>query len=272
VALADRTQRPPPPVAPLHRLALIALMCLVIGALGGLLTASLTRSEPVEARFVPPREPAFDFTLRDQDGRPARLADARGQVIAMTFIYTSCRDLCPAEGQDVKTALDMVGDGAVAYIVSADPDGDTPRRAREWLERRGLDERGRYLLGSRDELRPIWRHYGIAPINATRAEALAAAEGADAFRAANPPNPNRSFEYQRPPQPAEPPPGANDPYPDPKDLAYRGRARHIAGWDFEHSAYVLLIDKRGEQRLGIPFESLDPGSLARDLRVLMAEP
>ena len=270
MALADHTATIPG--TPLRRLALIALMCLILGALGGALAATATRTEPVEARFLPPREPAFDFSLRDQDGRPARLADARGSVVAMTFIYTSCRDLCPAEGNDIKTAIDMVGDGVVAYIVSVDPDADTSKRARDWLERRGLEGRGRYLVGSRDQLRPIWRHYGIAPINATRAEAIAAAEGADAFRAANPPDPNRPFEYEPPPQPTEPPPGADDPYPDPGDFAYRGRARHVAGWDFEHSAYVLLIDKRGEQRLGIPFESLDPRSLARDIRVLLAEP
>jgi hypothetical protein len=33
----------------------------------------------------------------------------------------------------------------------------------------------------------------------------------------------------------------------------------------------MLIDKHGTQRLGIPFESLDPRSLARDMRVLLAE-
>lgn len=248
-------------------------MCLVLGALGGVLAASATRPEPVQARFEPAREPAFDFRLRDQDGRSAALADARGKVVALTFIYTSCRDLCPAEGNDVGNAIDMVGDGVVAYIVSVDPDGDTPARARDWIERRGLAGRARYLLGSRDQLRPIWRHYGIAPINATREEALEAAAGADAFRAANPPNPGGSqFEYQPPPHAGEAPPASDDPYPDPGDLTYRGRARHAQGWDFEHSAYVLLIDRRGEQRVGIPFEALEPRTLARDLRLLLAEP
>jgi protein SCO1 len=247
-------------------------MCLLLGGLGGVLAASATRTDPVQTRFEPPREPAFDFTLRDQDGRPARLADERGKVVALTFIYTSCRDLCPAEGNDVATAMEMVGDGVVAYIVSVDPDGDTPARAKDWLERRGIEARGRYLLGSRDQLRPIWRHYGIAPINASRAEALAAAEGADAFRAANPPDPGGSrFEYAPPPNAGQAPPDADDAYPDPGDLAYRGRARHAQGWDFEHSAYVLLIDRRGEQRVGLPFESLEPNALARDMRLLLAE-
>ncbi|MBE2319519.1 SCO family protein [Solirubrobacter sp. CPCC 204708] len=276
MALLHPTERPQPAPAapPRRRLLLLALMCLVLGALGGAWAATATRTEPVQTRFVPPREAAFDFTLRDQDGRPARLADARGRVVALTFIYASCRDLCPAEGNDVASAMDLVGgDDVVAYIVSVDPVGDTPERARAWIDRRGLGGRGRYLLGTRDQLRPVWIHYGIAPMNATRAESIAAAARADAFRAANPPNRSRGgFRYEPPPQPAQPPPGADDPYPDTADLAYRGRARHIAGWDFEHSAYVLLIDKRGEQRLGIPFESLDPRSLAQDLRALVAEP
>jgi hypothetical protein len=34
----------------------------------------------------------------------------------------------------------------------------------------------------------------------------------------------------------------------------------------------MLIDKRGVQRLGIPFERLDPNTLAQDLQVLLDEP
>ena len=48
-------------------------------------------------------------------------------------------------------------------------------------------------------------------------------------------------------------PASEQPYPNPDDLSYRGRARHGAGLDFEHSAYVMLIDKHGRQRVGIPF-------------------
>ena len=80
------------------------------------------------------------------------------------------------------------------------------------------------------------------------------------------------FQYQAPPQPKEPPPGADDEYPDPSDLAYRGRARHIAGWDFEHSAYVMLIDKRGPSASASRSSRSTPRSLARDIRSLLAEP
>jgi cytochrome oxidase Cu insertion factor (SCO1/SenC/PrrC family) len=280
VALLDRTdesERTSDPGTPVRRLVLVALMCLVLGALGGVLAATATRPEPAAARFVPPREPAFDFLLRNQDGKRTSLADARGKVVALTFIYATCRDLCPAEGSDIAQAMRMVGHRDVeAYIVSVDPIGDTPRRAREWLNRRAFPNgAGQYLIGTRDELRPIWIHYGIAPFQASRKEAEATAAGADAFFRANPEYKHpqtRPFDYLPPPQPTTTPTGADDAYPDPSDLTYRGRARHIAGWNFEHSAYVLLIDKRGTQRLGIPFEALDPRSLARDIRALVAEP
>ena len=274
MAVVERTEpAPPAPPHPGRRLVLIALMCLILGALGGVLAATTTRTAPAAARFVPPREVAFDFSLRNHDGVRTSLADARGKVIALTFIYSYCRDLCPAEGAAIAQAMrDVGGDGVVAYIVSVDPIGDTPKRAKAWLERRGFAGRGQYLVGSRDELRPVWIHYGIAPVNASRQESLAAAAAADAFLAANPNIGKRPFKYEPPPQPSVAPAEASDSYPDPADLAYRGRVRHIAGWDFEHSAYVMLIDKRGRQRLGIPFESLDSRTLAQDLRALLSEP
>jgi protein SCO1/2 len=275
VALLDRTddlEGTPKPGTPVRRLVLLALMCLVLGALGGVLAATATNPAPARTRFVPPSEPAYDFSLRNQDGKRTSLADARGKVIVLTFLYSTCRDLCPAQAADIVSAVTMVGSKDVmAYGVSVDPVGDTPARVRAWLERRGLAGGPvQFLIGDRDELRPVWIHYGIAPVNATRAEAEASAAAADAFLAANPGISKKPTQYQ-PPKPKDQPPGADDPNPDTSDLAYRGRARHIAGWDFEHSAYVMLIDKHGTQRLGIPFEALDPDSLARDLRALLAE-
>jgi cytochrome oxidase Cu insertion factor (SCO1/SenC/PrrC family) len=271
--IEDPEDRRPTRSTPVRRLVLMALMCLILGGLGGVLAATATHTEPAAARFIPPREPAYDFRLRDQNGQRTSLADARGKVIALTFIYATCRDLCPAEGNDIQSAIELVGGhGVVPYIVSVDPVGDTAKRAQAWLERRKMASDAKYLIGTRDELRPVWVHYGIAPMNATRNEALASAKAADAFLAANPQIVNMPYHYEPPPQPKDPPPGADDEYPDPSDLAYRGRARHIAGWDFEHSAYVMLIDKHGTQRIGIPFESLTPRSLAHDMRTLLAEP
>jgi len=254
------------------KLVLIALMCLVLGGLGGLLMSTVKTPEPARARFIPPREPAFDFTLKDQNGRPTSLEQARGDVVVMTFIYSSCRDLCPAEGNIVSDAVKQVGEGVRTYVISVDPIGDTPARVKEWLMRRDLDGAGaHYLIGSRKQLRPVWRAYGIVPLVASPKEAEAAMQGSSAFWKQNPYNPgNPKRPYETPP-PRDASAESEQAYPDTGDLEYRGRVRHVAGWNFEHSAYVLLIDKHGDQRVGIPFEELDATSLANDIRVLRNE-
>jgi cytochrome oxidase Cu insertion factor (SCO1/SenC/PrrC family) len=251
---------------------LAAVMCLVVGGLAGLSVATLTKPGPLPTRFTPARVAAYDFHLRDQDGRPVSLADARGKVALLTFVYTDCRDVCPAAGATIAAALKRAGaDKAVAYAVSVDPVGDSPARARDWLLRRGFTPQdGRYVLGSRTQLRPVWLHYGIAPIDATSAEAKAAAIAGDKFRAAVPPKPGQAVQYKFPPV-RKPPAPAEQPYPNTNDLQYRGPTRHVAGTDWEHSAYVLLIDKHGVQRVGIPFEQVTTSSLARDVHTLAAE-
>lgn len=42
--------------------------------------------------------------------------------------------------------------------------------------------------------------------------------------------------------------------------------------DFEHSARVVLVDRRGFQRVAFPLSELTPDALAHDLRKLLAEP
>jgi cytochrome oxidase Cu insertion factor (SCO1/SenC/PrrC family) len=238
--------------------------------LGGLLAAALKSSPaPAAVRFIPPREPAYDFRLRDQDGRRTSVADARGRVVALTFLYVTCWDLCPAQAAEIREALEQVGEGVTLYIVSVDPVGDTPKRVRDWLVARGFAGRDvHFLMGSRRELAPVWAAYGIVPIGATPEEAAAAAVATDRFRAEN--DGGGDWGYERPSRPA--PDAAYQEYPDAGDLAYRGHTRHRAGLEYEHSAYVMLIDKVGEQRVGIPFEQLTPEQLADDVRLLRDEP
>jgi protein SCO1/2 len=254
-----------PRVSPVRRLLLIAAMCLVLGGLGGLAAASMTSEGRAAApvRFVPPREEPFDFRLEDQDGRTVTLAGARGKVVVLTFLYTACRDLCPAQAMEIAEAVGRVGDGVVVYGVSVDPVGDTREHVREWLDEHGLAAAPvRYLTGTRRRLAAVWRAYGIAPIATTKAwedyeeyEEHEEEEGHE--------------EYQPPQRRASD--AAKEAYPDTSDLQFRGRPRHQAGEAFEHSAYVLLIDKEGEQRVGFPFEQLDPALLEQDIRLLRDE-
>jgi protein SCO1/2 len=272
VASAEVSQPLPAPAT--RRLGLMILMCLLLGGLGGLLAATVHNPAPVRQPFTPPREAAFDFRLSDQNGRMTSLADARGKVVAMTFIYSTCRDLCPAEGNEIAEAMEKLKSKSVeTYVISVDPIGDTRRRASGWIERRGLPaERSHYLVGSRAQLKPVWKAYGIVPLVASRDEVAAAVTGAEMYWKANPykPGSEYAYEYQYPPA-RQPSSDARESFPNTNDMQYRGLARHVAGWDFEHSAYVLLIDKHGEQRVGIPFEQLSADGLAGDIRSLLAE-
>jgi protein SCO1/2 len=261
------------PALSLRRFLLAFAMCLVLGALGGVLAAELEADPQARPRFIPPREEARDFRLRDEDGEWRTLEDARGDVVVLTFLYSGCRDLCPAQAADIVQAVGQAGEGVTVYGVSVDPVGDTRRRVREGLAARGLLEAPvHFLTGSRSELAPVWSAYGIAPINASPEEAAAAAAATERFRAraAAEGLDLASRPYEKPERP--PPAAAGDAYPDSRRFDYRGRTRHAQGDLFEHSAYVMLIDRRGVQRLGIPFERLHPDTLAQDLQVLLEEP
>ena len=256
----------------LRRFGLALALCLVLGGLGGLAMAELRSAPEARARFIPPRELARDFRLRNEDGEWRSLADARGEVVVLTFLYSTCRDLCPAQALEIVQGVLAAGEGVRVYGVSVDPVGDTPRRVRDWLRVRGLLEAPvDFLIGTREQLKPVWSAYGIVPINATPREAAAAAESIDRLRAreAKEGVDLAARPYRHPEAPS--PPAAREPNPDTSDQRFRGRRRHAAGLAFEHSAYVMLIDKHGQQRLGIPFERLDPEVLAQDLKVLLAE-
>ena len=196
------------------RLALVVAAMLALAAAAGVtvFARSGERSDPDAgtgfAGAVRPAIPPKDFRLRDQDGEWVSLRSFRGRVVVLTFLYTTCRDTCPLTATQIRGALDDLDRDVPALAVSVDPANDTPERARRFLFRRGLaEDRMRFLLGSRDQLAPVWRAYGIRPQGAA----------------------------------------------------------------FEHSAYVLLVDKRGRQRVGFPVAELTPEGLAHDIRRLQAE-
>ena len=110
--------------------------------------------------------PAADFRLVDTAGRSVALADHRNRVVALTFLYTECPDVCPVIARRLAQALDGLGEDAedVAVLaVSVDPDGDTSATATAFMEKHGLAGPNRhYLLGDAATLAPVWLAYGVA--------------------------------------------------------------------------------------------------------------
>lgn len=150
------------------RLALFVTGLLALTAIAGVLlfaTAERTVPGPDFAGAIrPPDIPPRDFDgLRDQDGRPLRLAAMRGGPVVVTFLYTTCRDTCPLTAAQIRIALDDLGRDVPVVAVSVDPANDTPRRARAFALRHGMPKRMRWALGDAAALQRVWDAYGIAP-------------------------------------------------------------------------------------------------------------
>ena len=98
------------------------VVCLLLGALGGVGTALVTkpeaRAQPV--RFTVPREAPPSFRLRDEHGVWRTPASARGDVLVVTFIFTRCRDLCPRQAAEIKDAVLRAGGGVQVYAITVD--------------------------------------------------------------------------------------------------------------------------------------------------------
>ena len=191
--------------------ALATLGLCAVAAVTGVWIAQSRSADPQPARAFagalrPPDARAPDFRLRDQDGKPVAMADYRGKTVVMTFVYSTCKDTCPAQVQSIRGALDKLGHDVPVLAVSVDPRQDTRSRARQFLLAQHVTGRVRYVLGSESQLAPVWRGYGIAP--------------------------------------------------------QRG--------SLDHSAYVVVVDGRGFQRIGFPHSELTPEGLAADLRRLRA--
>ena len=108
---------------------------------------------------------APDFTLTDGvTGRAVTLSAQRGQVIALTFLYTTCPDVCPLTATRFRaTQTELQADASrVTFIaVSVDPDRDTPKAVQDFSTAHGLAANWYYLVGGRAQLSPVWNAYGI---------------------------------------------------------------------------------------------------------------
>ncbi len=148
-------------------LALVATFALAAAGVavfagGGDQAEPAAASEPRGA-LRPPGIPPSDFRLVDQDGRTTTLADVRGKVTIVTFLYTTCEDTCPLAAQQIRGAMDKLGHDVPVLVFAVDPPRDTPERARRFLAGQSLTGRMRFLTGPREELRKQWKAYGVQP-------------------------------------------------------------------------------------------------------------
>lgn len=152
------------------RMTLVVAAVLALGAAIGVLALARDDTRPatggtgfagaVRPANIPPSE--LDG-LRDQDGKAVRLADLRGEPVVVTFLYTTCEDTCPLTAQQIRGALDDLGDDVPVVAISVDPANDTAERARRFLLEQQMTGRMHFMLGPRAALQRQWQAYGIRP-------------------------------------------------------------------------------------------------------------
>ena len=153
---------------------LIALVVACIMALGAAVLAARGRGtdgDPAGPAFqgalMPKGVRAPDFRLRDQDGDPVSMRALRGKPVAVTFLYTHCRDTCPAQAQTLRGALDLLGHDVPALAIAVDPPRDTRDSAKAFLSKQSALGRIDFVLGSRGQLSPLWKGFAIRPQSVT---------------------------------------------------------------------------------------------------------
>jgi protein SCO1/2 len=155
---------------------LLSLLVLVLVA-GGVAVVAIGGTPGAKARaeahaqhfdaaaLLQPAQPAPALALRNYLGQPVNIAQYKGKAVLVTFLYTSCPDVCPLIASNLRVALNLLGskmDAKVQVIaVSVDPHGDTPSAVAAFLARHGMTGRMQYLIGSAKELARVWKAWGV---------------------------------------------------------------------------------------------------------------
>jgi protein SCO1/2 len=132
---------------------------------------------------IPPKEPSEigrrvvkkavpEFKLTDQDRKPFQFSSTRGKLVLVTFIFTTCPDVCPlltaklAAIQRTMEAKKMRDYSLVS--ITTDPERDDTAVLKDYANRFKADlKHWSFLTGSRQELTKVWKVFGV---NVTKTE------------------------------------------------------------------------------------------------------
>jgi len=112
---------------------------------------------------------APDFTLTSQDDKPLRMADLRGKVLLVSFIFTTCNGSCPAtthrmgQVQEALKARGLWKSGDVKLLsISLDPARDTPEVLRNYMRLYDVDSaHWTFLTGPAERVQKTIADWGM---------------------------------------------------------------------------------------------------------------
>lgn len=152
------------------RIAALTSLAVAAGLLLGVGAAVLAQRQQASPRdyrgSTPPVEIALaEFDLRSYTGRSVSRESLRGKVVALTFLESNCKEACPIIAAQVARGLDLLSpeerERVAAIAISTHPHDDTPENVRSFLAKQRALGKLDYLIGSEQELRPVWERFQI---------------------------------------------------------------------------------------------------------------
>jgi protein SCO1 len=129
------------------------------------------REVPTTSATPNTRAPAF--VLLDQEGNRFDSTTLRGKVVVLSFIFTTCTDVCPlftANLAQLQRTLKNEHTGNVFLVsITTDPEVDSPKVLKSYAQRYGADfQNWAFLTGSESQLKQVWKGFDVRVIKKGR--------------------------------------------------------------------------------------------------------
>lgn len=116
------------------------------------------------------RETVPNFTLIDQDGKRFPFGNSRRKLVLVTFIFTTCPDVCPLLTAKFATIQrELTAKKRTDYLllsITTDPQTDTSAVLKAYAARYKPDHRHwLFLTGSPAQLEQVWKDFGVTVQN-----------------------------------------------------------------------------------------------------------
>lgn len=120
-----------------------------------------------EAAPLPVIRPAPPFALTTQDDKPLTLAELRGKVVLVSFVFTTCNGTCPAttarlRGVAAELERQQLLDKVQLISITLDPQRDTPQALRRYRELYDIQgEHWKFLTGPAADVAKVTSAWGM---------------------------------------------------------------------------------------------------------------
>ena len=108
-----------------------------------------------------------NVTLINQDGKPVRFFDdlIKDKVVAVNFMFTSCKDVCPLETARMREVQEILGERVGKDIfflsISIDPQRDTPPVLKAYAQKYQASPGWMFLTGKAEDITLIRHKLGL---------------------------------------------------------------------------------------------------------------